>query len=163
MAQKNEIFVHFGGQKEVCGFELAEEHSVRSFIGRLTKEGHLPESKPEEWIVCLEDSDEELAHDSRLDVGKHKRLHVCRCKQVEVTVIFNGAPKSHHFLPGTTLRKVTHWAREQFTVDKKEKLVLRADNTESEPLDADSHVGSYVPHHHCKVTFYLTPTHKING
>ena len=163
MAQKNEIFAHFGGQKEVCRLDLAEELNIRSFIERLSKDGHLPESKPEDWIACLEDAEDELPLDYPLEVGKHKRIHISRCKKVDVTVIFNGAPKSHHFLPGTTLRKVTHWAREQFGVDKKEKLVLRADNTESEPLDPDSHVGSYVSHNHCKVTFYLTPTHKING
>jgi hypothetical protein len=67
------------------------------------------------------------------------------------------------FRPGTTLRKVIQWARDKFTVDKKEKLVLRLDSPESESLDPDSHVGSYVSHPHCHVTFYLTPSVKIQG
>ena len=121
------------------------------------------EFKPEEWSVCVEDSDEELAHDCRLEHGKHHRIHICRCKKVAVNVIFNGATKTHSFPPGTTLRKVIEWARDKFGVDKKEKLVLRLGSTESEPLDPDSHVGSYVRHPHCEVTFYLTPKVKIEG
>lgn len=160
---KNQIYVHFGGHKEVCGIELAEEETVGSLIERLGKEGHLGEFKVEEWIVCIEDSEEELAHDHRLELGKHKRIHVCRCRKVEVNVIFNGVTQAHPFSPGTTLRKVIHWARDKFSVDKKEKLVLRLDNTESEPLDPDSHVGSYAHHPHCHVTFYLTPSTKIQG
>ncbi len=160
---KNAINVHFGGQKEVCGFELAEQETVGSLIKRLCKEGYLGEFKPEEWSICVEDSDEELAHDCRLEPGKHKRIHICRCKIVEVSVIFNGVTQSHPFRPGTTLRNVIQWARDKFTVDKKEKLVLRLDNPESEPLDPDSHVGSYVSHPHCHVTFYLTPSVKIQG
>ena len=163
MPLKNKINVHFGGQKEVRSFELEEQETVGSFIKRLCKEGHLGEFTPEEWSVCVEDSDEELAHDCLLEAGKHKRIHICRCKKVEVSVIFNGVTKSHPFRPGATLRKVTHWAQDAFGVDKKEKLALRFGNTESEPLDPDSHVGSYAVHTHCQVVFYLTPTHKING
>jgi hypothetical protein len=159
----NTIHVHFGGKKEVRSFELAEQETVGSLIQRLHKERHLGESKPEEWSVCVEDSDEELAHDDRLEHGKHKRIHVCRCKKVEVSVTFNGVTKSHPFRPGATLRKVIEWARDKFGVDKKEKLVLRLDSTESEPLDPDSHVGSYVHHPHCSVTFYLTPKVRIEG
>lgn len=160
---KNKIHVHIGGQKEVCGFEFAENETVGSLIKRLCKEGHLKEFKPEEWCICVEDSDEELAHDCRLEHGKHHRIHICRCKKVEVGVIFNGVTKTHPFPPGTTLRKVIEWARDKFGVDKKEKLVLRLGSTESEPLDPDSHVGSYVHHPHCEVTFYLTPKIKIEG
>ena len=73
---KNKIHVHIGGQNEVCGFELAENETVGSLIKRLCKEGHLGEFKPEEWSVCVEDSDEELAHDCRLEHGKHHRIHL---------------------------------------------------------------------------------------
>lgn len=159
----NKLHVHFGGQKEVRSIELAERETVGSLIQRLRKEGHLGESKPEEWSVCVEDSDEELAHDHLLEHGKHKRIHVCRCRKVEVSVTFNGVTKSHPFRPGATLRKVIEWARDKFGVDKKEKLVLRLDSAESEPLDPDSHVGSYVHHPHCNVTFYLTPKVRIEG
>lgn len=55
----NTIHVHFGGQKDVRSFELAEQETVASLIQRLPKEGHLGESKPEEWSVCVEDSDED--------------------------------------------------------------------------------------------------------
>jgi hypothetical protein len=61
------------------------------------------------------------------------------------------------------LRKVIEWGRGEFTVDKKEKLVLRLGSAEAEPLDPDSHVGSYVKHPNCEVTFYLTPKIKIEG
>ena len=159
----NKIHVHFGGQKEVRSFELSEQETVGSLIKRLSKDGHLGESKPEEWSVCVEDSEEELAHDSRLEHGKHRRIHICRCRKVEVSVTFNGVTKSHPFRPGATLRKVIEWARDKFGVDKKEKLVLRLDSTESEPLDPDSHVGSYVHHPHCNATFYLTPKVRIEG
>ena len=39
---------------------------------------------------------------------------------------------------------VIGWARDKFGVEKKEKVVLRLDSTESDPLDRDSHVGRYV-------------------
>jgi hypothetical protein len=160
---KNVINVHFGGQKEVCAFEVAEQETVGSLISRLCKEGHLDAFKPEEWSICVEDSDEELAHDCHLEPGKHQRIHICRCKRVEVSVIFNGVSESHQFRPGTTLRNVIRWARDKFTVDKKEKLVLRLNTIESEPLDPDSHVGSYISGLHCHVTFYMTPSVKIQG
>lgn len=160
---KNTIHVHIGGQKEVCGFGLADNETVGSLIKRLCKEGHLGDFKPEEWSICIEDGDEELGYDCCLEHGKHKRIHICRCKKVEVGGIYNGVTNTHPFPPGTTLRKVIEWAREKFGVDKKEKLVLRLGSAETEPLDPDSHVGSYVSHPRCEVTFYLTPKIKIEG
>lgn len=160
---KSRVNVHFGGQTEVCGFELAEEETVGSFINRLGKDGHFGSFKPEEWSICVEDSDEELAHNSRFEHAKHKRVHIGRCKKVDVGITFNGDTKSHTFPSGTTLRKVIEWARDQFSVDKKEKLVLRLGSADSEPLDPDSHVGSYVQFPHCQVTFYLTPKVRIEG
>lgn len=160
---KDKIHVHFGGQKEVCSFELAENETVGSLINRLYEEGQLKESKPEEWCACVEDGDDVLARDCKLEHGKHKRIHICRCKKVEVAVIYNGVTKTHPFAPGTTLRKVIEWARDKFNIDKKEKLVLRLGSAEAEPLDPDSHVGSYVSHPPCQVTFYLTPKVKIEG
>jgi|SRR4051812_39360786 len=160
---RQNIHVHVGGQKEVCSFELAENETVGALIKRLCKEGHLGEFKSDEWCIYVEDSDEQLAHDCRLEHDKHHRIHICRCKKVEVHVLFNGVTKTHSFPPGTTLRKVIEWGRGEFTVDKKEKLVLRLGSAEAEPLDPDSHVGSYVKHPNCEVTFYLTPKIKIEG
>lgn len=160
---KNTIHVHFSGQKEVSGFELTDEETVGSLIQRLCNEGHLRDFKPEEWSICVEDSDAELEHDCRLERGKHKRIHISRCRKVEVSISFNGTTKAHPFAAATTLRKVIEWARDKFGVDKKEKLVLRLDNAESEPLDPDSHVGSYASHPNCLSSFFLTPSPKIQG
>jgi hypothetical protein len=86
MAHKIQIRVHFGGQKEVRSFELAEQETVGSLIQRLSKEGHLGESKPEEWVIFVEESGEELPHHHRLETAKHHHIHLRHSKNVEITI-----------------------------------------------------------------------------
>jgi hypothetical protein len=80
-----------------------------------------------------------------------------------VKVMFNGETKQHKCRPGFTLRKVLRWTEDEFKVDKSQTMVLRLRNTGSEPLDLDSHVGSYAMHPPCEATFYLTPLCPIQG
>lgn len=159
----NEIKVHIGGKEEVRRIEAAEELTFEKLAEELAKQ-HFGGCRPEEILFFEEDCDGEELRGVVIVEGRRPRIHCHRCKHAEVTVIFENQSKKHAFRPGERLRRIIDWAKSDkgFNLDKGAKLVLRA-GPDTEALDNDAHVGSFVKEPACSVTFYLTPAERIQG
>lgn len=121
-----------------------------------------------EVILFLEDADESV--DECLPVSGHcghagVKVHVHRCRHVEVAVSFNGETVHHRFAPGTTIARVKHWAAvHKFKMSEAEagEHMLQNVGTHDRPVPG-THLGSLVSCPKCSIAFDLVPDQRING
>jgi hypothetical protein len=93
------------------------------------------------------------------------KLHVTRCRHVEVSVRFNGETAKRRFPPSATIGRVHHWAaRRKFDLSPRDAAehVLQIHGTHKRP-DRDVHVGSLTVGKVCSVEFDLVPRKRVEG
>lgn len=115
--------------------------------------------------VFLEDSDDALDPSKTVGAvggGKNVKLHVHKCKQVQVTVTFSGRAQTRKFPPSTTIAKVHRWATEAFNLspDDAADHVLQLSGTHERPSVA-THIGTLA--RDCRAAFDLVPNERIQG
>jgi hypothetical protein len=118
-------------------------------------------------VVLLEDSEEELELDKQLDqvgVGQRSRIHVHRCRKVEVSVNFNAGQRERRFSPATTVHRVKQWAVHEFGLSKVDATehVLQLCGSTTRP-DEDTHLGALVQYPECRLCFDLVPKQRVEG
>lgn len=106
----------------------------------------------------------EVTHVSDLKKGHGIRVHLHRCKHVEVHVRFANETVHRNFRPATTVGKVRNWAGRRLGMDPGDiaEHVLQLAGTTEQP-DVDVHIGTFARCPQCSVTFDLVPAHRING
>ncbi len=118
-------------------------------------------------VVLLEDADEELDLDAPLrtaGVGHYAHVHIHRSRRIDVTVTYNGMPKSHRFGPGVRVGRVHAWATDAFKlsdVDATEHA-LQICGTATRP-DEDVHIGTLASYPAGTVCFDLVPKKRVEG
>lgn len=161
-----ELFVQGEEIGEVALIRVPHDATVREVILKTKTECGI-EASEEEIIVLIEDQDEEIVLDAKLieiGIGHRHRVHLHRCRRVEVSVNFNGATKKRPFSPSTTIVKIKRWADDEFGlkgVDATEHA-LQICETNKRP-DLDTHVGSLVQYPHCEICFDLVPKKRVEG
>src|ERR1700674_4917484 len=68
-------------------------------------------------LVFVEEGEERVDGKSSLDhagIRRHGRVHISRCRKIEVTLHFKEATKEHPFSPSTTVKKLRAWALHEF-------------------------------------------------
>lgn len=121
-----------------------------------------------DFHVFAEDGDEPLTSDDPLpesEGGQPVRLHVHRCRRIEVTVTFNGVSKEHSFGPGKTISAVKRWAAiKAFGMDPGDAAehVLQLAGTTDLP-EPDTHIGTLVSCPDCSLAFDLVPLKRVEG
>lgn len=118
--------------------------------------------------LSVEDADDE-AHAQATHVKQLKkehgiRVHLHRCKHVEVSVRFGAEAVQHQFSPATTVGRVRLWAGHKLGMQPGDiaEHVLQLAGTNEQP-DVDVHIGTLTKCPECSVTFDLVPAHRING
>jgi hypothetical protein len=116
--------------------------------------------------LFLEDADEPADLRKRLqDLGESKgvKVHVHRCKRIEVSVAFNGT-KQRTFPPAATVARVKRWVTDAFNMSPEDagEHVLQLAGTTDRPSPG-THLGSLATHPHCHVRFDLVPNERVNG
>jgi hypothetical protein len=146
--------------------EFGREKSIRDLLATAAK--HRKCEAEGEFHVFAEDGDEPLALDDplpRSENGQPVRLHVHRCRRVEVTVTFSGMTKENKFAPGRTIASVKKWAAiKAFGMDPADAAehVLQLAGTTDRP-EPDTHIGSLVTCPHCQLAFDLVPLKRVEG
>jgi hypothetical protein len=121
-----------------------------------------------EYFVFIEESDEPLNDGDQLperDDGHPVRLHVHRCRRIEVAVTFNGVTKEHGFGPGTPIAAVKKWAAiVAFGMDPGDAAehVLQLAGTTDRP-EPDTHIGTLATCPRCQLAFDLVPLKRVEG
>jgi len=92
------------------------------------------------------------------------RVHLHRCKHLEVSVCFGAEEVHHQFAPATTVGRVRQWAGHKLGMQKADiaEHVLQIVGTHEQP-DVDVHIGALTKCPKCSVAFDLVPAHRING
>ena len=128
-----------------------------------------------EFLVFLEDIDGPLHVDTLVeellplaaddDMCGPLRLHVTRCRHIEVMVRFNGENAARRLPPSTTVERVRRWAaRRAFHLSPRDAAehVLQIQGTTIRP-DRDAHIGTLTQGHTCAVAFDLVPCKRVEG
>ena len=158
-----DVFYQREGSREIEHLEVSSDATFGA-LRTLLLERH---GLGADASLFLEDSDEPLdgsqaIHDHAGRAGA--KVHVHRCRHIEVAVTFDGQPAEHRFGPGTTVARVKKWAAEKFgmTPEDASEHVLQIAGTHDRPPPG-THLGALVTCPHCRVAFDLVPDHRVNG
>ena len=116
----------------------------------------------------LEDEDDPIGEGVSLAEyasPKGLKVHVHRCRRVEVSVTFNGETVERRFGPGATVARVKRWAAERkFSMSTEEagEHVLQVAGTYDRPAPG-THIGSLIDCKVCSLAFDLVPDERVNG
>lgn len=127
-----------------------------------------PGTEASDLTLSVEDDDDDVhghaTHVKHLKKEHGVRVHLHRCKQVEVKVRFGTEVVHHKFRPATTVGRVRLWAGEKVGMAPGDiaEHVLQIAGTTEQP-DVDVHIGTLTKCLQCEVTFDLVPAHRING
>jgi hypothetical protein len=119
-------------------------------------------------LVFQEDSDEALDETiliATLDCIVGLKLHLHRCREVEVAVTFAGETVHHAFRPGTTVARIKGWAAEHkfgMTEEEASEHRLQIAGTYDRPAPG-THIGTLAACPDCRVAFDLVPDERVNG
>lgn len=125
---------------------------------------------PTGLMLSVEDDDDDEAADAHATHVKHLakehgvRVHLHRCKHVDVHVRFGAEVVHHKFSPASTVGRVRQWAGHKLGMQPGDiaEHVLQIAGTNEQP-DVDIHVGTLTKCPACSVTFDMVPAHRING
>jgi hypothetical protein len=163
---KIELFIQGEAVREVTLIRVPQDAIVRDIIKAVNEQCGI-EAREDNINVVIEDNDDEIPLDTTLkEVGirNRHRLHLHRCRRVEVSVNFNSVTKVESFSPGATIAKIKRWADDTFElkgIDATEHA-LQICGTNKRP-DLDVHVGSLVQHPQCQICFDLVPKKRVEG
>jgi hypothetical protein len=121
-----------------------------------------------EAFLFLENEEEvveELVCISELARGSGLKVHLHRCRQVEVTVGFNSQVVEHRFSPAATVAKVKRWAGEHkfgMTPEEAGEHVLQIAGSHDRPAPG-THIGALTDGRICGIAFDLVPDERVNG
>lgn len=163
-----EIFLQGEGIQDIVLVRIGRAGTVQNIIEVAQLHGLSP-STTDEVFVLIEDTETPLALEQTLEIVgiRHRsRVHVHRCRQVTVTVNFNGDHKTHSFPPSTTMARVKQWvvSKDGFNlteIDATEHL-LQICGSSGRP-DEDIHIGALVTASMCEICFDLIAKQRVEG
>jgi hypothetical protein len=96
---------------------------------------------------------------------KGLKIHVHRCRHVEVTVSFNNETGERRFSPAATVGRVKRWAAEQkfdMTEEEAGEHLLQIAGTHERPAPG-THIGALTDGTICGLAFDLVADERVNG
>jgi hypothetical protein len=159
-----DVFYQGEGLREIEHIEVDADGNF-SAIRAILIEKHGLHS---DTLIFIEDSDEPVAEDRILRDHSGQagvKVHLHRCRHVEVAVTFNGKTVHHRFGPGTTVARVKRWAAEhkfKMSPEEASEHVLQISGTHDRPAPG-THLGTLTACPNCRVAFDLLPDQRVNG
>ena len=163
-----ELFIQGEGIPKITLVKVHPKDTVADIV-KVAREHGL--SAPEDSEVCIfvENTDVTLELDVKIDeagLTTRSRLHVHRCKQVEVTVNYNQDQKKGFFSPSATVDWVKEWAvaKDQYDmspVDAAEHVLKLC--TAGDLPDGEVHIGTLVKFPDGTLCFDLVPKQRVEG
>lgn len=121
-----------------------------------------------EALLFIEDEDDPVDDSVKLQeraTSKGLKVHVHRCKKVDVAVTFNNETVERHFPPSATVSRVKRWAAEKkfgMSEDESGEHVLQLAGTHDRPAPG-THIGALTDGTVCRVAFDLVADERVNG
>lgn len=163
---KTTIDIFYQGEhvREVAHLEAETSHTIAAVKAAIIEK----HGAPPEVLIFLEDSQEPLddhAHAGGMVGPGGLKLHLHRCRHIEVTVAFAGETAHHKFAPGTTIAHVKRWAAERhfhMTAEEAGEHMLQLAGTHERPSPG-THIGALASCPACHLAFDLVPDERVNG
>jgi hypothetical protein len=159
-----DLFYQGEGVGEIAHIDLEPDATFAILKTRLAeRHGVSPDA-----LLFLEDEEDPideaiLVSDRATPTGL--KVHVHRCRHVEVTVTFNGETVERRFSPSATIGRVKRWAAvDKFHMSEEEagEHVLQIAGTHDRPAPG-THIGSLTDGKVCGVGFDLVAHERVNG
>lgn len=162
-----EVFLQGEGIADIVLVQVPEAGTVRDIVE--AAQAHGLRGGNGQVLVFAENAEEPFQQNISLreaGIGQRSRVHVHRCRKVEISVNFNAGLESRSFPPSATMERVKRWAVgpqgfKLSDVDATEH-VLQVCNTATRP-DEDMQIGSLVQAGTCTVCFDLVPKLRVEG
>ena len=163
-----EIFIQGEGIPKIT-LVTVDPKDVVTFLIELARKHGLTTPEESEVFVFIENTAIPLALDMKIDevgLSPRSRVHVHRCKQVEVTVNFNADQTKGYFPPSATIAWVKMWSvgKKGFDmpeVDATEHLLQVCRSTDRP--DEDVHIGTLVKASDSAICFDLVAKQRVEG
>ncbi len=163
-----EFFIQGEGIPKITLVKLGPKDTVEDIV-KVAREHGLSAPEGSEVCVFVENTDVTLELDLKIDeagLTTRSRVHIHRCKSVEVTVNYNQDQRKGLFSPSATVDWVKKWAvaKDQYDlspVDAAEH-VLKLCNAGDLP-DGEVHIGTLVKFPDRTVCFDLVPKQRVEG
>ncbi|MBU1057866.1 MAG: hypothetical protein KJ804_06050 [Proteobacteria bacterium] len=159
-----DLFYQGEGVGEISHIELEPDATFAFLKDRLTEKHQVPV----DVLLFLEDEDDPI--DESVLVKDHAtakglKIHIHRCRHVEVSVIFNAEKEERRFPPSATVARVKRWAAEKMfgmSEDEAGEHVLQIAGTYERPTPG-THIGVLTDGKVCGLAFDLVPDERVNG
>lgn len=164
-----DIFLQGENIPEITLVQVPDHGTVRDILAATKAQDVQLAGDENSLLILMEDAEEVLAFDLPLEaahIGHRSRVHIHRCRRLEIIINFNGDHKTHAFSPSTTVEHVKRWSvgKDGFKLGKIDAtdLLLQLCNSAVRP-DGDTHIGSLVQFPNCTLCFDLVPKHRVEG
>jgi hypothetical protein len=162
---KIQVYIHGENLQESKLIDFPEKASANEIIEIYLRESGNT-SKPEEWLVFIEEETEPRPNefvftDQEIKVKSHFHFH--RCRTIATTIFYNGEDKFSHFSPSTKASHILKKALEAFRIKEVDAGDFRLKLDDKRVLNPNERIGSFATHSHCSVKLYLTDKKPIHG
>jgi hypothetical protein len=158
------VFIAVEGHDRLIEVDLPNNASIE-IIQTFVKEAGIEIDK--EFILFHDEDDEPVEWPGNQRPGHIKqgaKLHLARCRKIEVTVHYLDQTERHRFAPGTRVRRVKAWSVKHFKLaerDAAEHVLQICDSTDRPPTDTPLH--KLAKRGHCELCFDLVPDVRVEG
>lgn len=163
--KKIQLFLQFEGNRRIELIEIDPDVPIREIIVAAIRAG-MPDDYRSEAVVFGNEHEEPLDVATTLTAAgirdKH-RVHVHRCRRVEVTLHFNDVIVVQSFPPSTTIERVKRFFVQKINmsaVDATEHVLQLCGSTDRP--EPDQHLGAQVSCS-CSLCFDLVPIKRVEG
>jgi len=158
-----DIFYQLEGISEIQHILAPPDETVAALKARIKAKHGISDDA---WLF-VEDDDGDI--DESKSVGAIAtsagvKVHLHRCRRVDVTVAFAGRTLEHKFAPGTTVARIKRWAAQELGMSKEDvgEHVLQISGTHHRPTPS-THIGTLAKCPACRIAFDLVPDERVNG
>ncbi len=160
-----QLFLQFEGDRRIELIEIDENACIRDLVAAAVHVG-FPGDQQGAALVFGHDREEPFDLEATLNAAgvRHKhRIHVHRCRKIEVTVHFNERTEKFQFPPAATVERVKKDVVKKLhmpPVDATEHVLQICGSTDRP--EPDIHIGSLVSGC-CTLCFDFVPIKRIEG
>lgn len=158
------VFIAVQGHDHLVEVDLPENASIEIVHATVKAAGI---EIDEEFILFHDDDDEPIewsGHKRPQRIKHGAKLHLVRCRKIDVTIHYLEHTEHHRFAPGARVRRVKAWAGEHFKLaerDAAEHVLQFCNSTDRPPTDTPLH--KLAERGHCELCFDLVPDIRVEG
>ncbi len=158
------VFLNIQGFDRLVEIELPDNASIEIVHTAVKRAG----IEIDDDLILFHDEDEAPvvwnSHERPAHLKHGAKLHLSRCREIEVTIHYLDQTEQHRFSPGSRVRGVKAWAVKHFKLaerDAAEHVLQLCNSTDRPPTDTPLH--TLVKHSHCTLCFDLVPDVRVEG